>query len=136
MATTSKDPDEVQPQGEVPVNSKNAVQKPLRRSARITACEPGKVADAEEIPDSPKQRNTGKRSRHDSADEGSGVYEIERLLEKQWSGRVLWLKIKWKTLATGSWEKADHMREELGEEDYQALLDTLPRKRRKKGSKW
>jgi hypothetical protein len=26
----------------------------------------------------------------------AGVFEVERLLERQWSGKILWLKIKWK----------------------------------------
>jgi hypothetical protein len=65
-----------------------------------------------------------------------GVFEIERLLEKKRFGKVLWLKIKWKTVAKASWEKAEHMLKELGEEAYQELLETKPRKRRKKADKW
>jgi hypothetical protein len=65
-----------------------------------------------------------------------GVYEIEGLRGKQWSAGKLWLHIKWKTLPTPSWELAEHMRNELGEEDYQELLETMPRKRRKKAPKW
>jgi hypothetical protein len=66
----------------------------------------------------------------------AGVFEVERLLEKQWSGKILWLKIKWKGIPTGSWEKAEHMKADLGEEAYQELLETKPRKRRKKTGKW
>jgi hypothetical protein len=65
-----------------------------------------------------------------------GVYLVERILEKQWSGKKLWLKIKWKGLKSASWELAEHMRNELGEKDYEELLETAPRKRRKKGPKW
>jgi hypothetical protein len=65
-----------------------------------------------------------------------GVYLVERILEKQRSGKKLWLKIKWKGLKSASWELAEHMRNELGEKDYEELLETAPRKRRKKGPKW
>jgi hypothetical protein len=65
-----------------------------------------------------------------------GVFQIERLLEKQWSGKVLWLKIKWIGVPKGSWERAEHIKEDLGEEAYQELLETKPRKRRKKAGKW
>jgi hypothetical protein len=65
-----------------------------------------------------------------------GVHFVERLLQKQWSAGKLWLKIKWKGLPTGTWELADHMRSELGEQDYEELLETKPRKRRKKAAKW
>jgi hypothetical protein len=65
-----------------------------------------------------------------------GVYLVERVLQKQWSGKKLWLRIKWKGLKSASWELAEHMRNELGEKDYEELLETAPRKRRKKGPKW
>jgi hypothetical protein len=65
-----------------------------------------------------------------------GVFEIERLLERQRSGKILWLKIKWKGIPTGSWEKAEHILAEIGEEAYQELLETKPRKKRKKAAKW
>jgi hypothetical protein len=62
--------------------------------------------------------------------------EIERVLTTQRTSGKLWLKIKWKGIPTGSWELAEYMRSELGEEDYQELLETKPRKRRKKASAW
>jgi hypothetical protein len=65
-----------------------------------------------------------------------GVYEIEGLRGKQWSAGKLWLKIKWKSLPSPSWELAEHMRKELGDKDYEELLQTMPRKRRKKAPKW
>jgi hypothetical protein len=65
-----------------------------------------------------------------------GVYLVERVLQKQRSGKKLWLKIQWKGLKSASWELAEHMRNELGEKDYEELLETAPRKRRKKGPKW
>jgi hypothetical protein len=65
-----------------------------------------------------------------------GVYEIEGLRGKQWSAGKLWLKIKWKNLPSPSWELAEHMREELGDNDYEELLQTMPRKRPKKAPKW
>jgi hypothetical protein len=65
-----------------------------------------------------------------------GVYLTERVVESRRTSGKLWLKIKWKGVKTPSWELAEHMRNELGEEDYKELLETKPRKRRKKASKW
>jgi hypothetical protein len=65
-----------------------------------------------------------------------GVYLTERVVESRRTSGKLWLKIKWKGVKTPSWELAEYMRNELGEEDYKELLETKPRKRRKKASKW
>jgi hypothetical protein len=62
--------------------------------------------------------------------------DIERVLTTQWSSGKLWLKIKWKGIRTASWEPADYMRSQLGEKDFQELLEIKPRKRRKKASAW
>jgi hypothetical protein len=81
---------------------------------------------------------SGEAEDHDTGTKAlpDGIYEIEGLRGRQWSAGKLWLKIKWKNLPTPSWELADHMRNELGEEDYEELLQTKPRKRRKKAPKW
>jgi hypothetical protein len=91
--------------------------------------------DAEEQDATPVSGDAGDQDTGTKA-LSDGVYEIEGLRGKQWSAGKLWLKIKWKSLPTPSWELAEHMRNELGENDYQELLETMPRKRRKKAPKW
>jgi hypothetical protein len=113
---------------------RKAAAKPSRRgpTARKSLAPPEKPAVVEG-PEPPIKGATAS----DSVDPSfEGVFDIERLLDKQWSGKILWLKIKWKGLATGTWEKADHIKEDLGEEGYQELLETKPRKKRNKASKW
>jgi hypothetical protein len=111
---------------------------------RIPPCEnPPDAGRSSSLPEPPTTDNEGD-GQHESEppttvspeSQFEGVFEIERLLEKKRFGKVLWLKIKWKTVAKGSWEKAEHMQKELGEEAYQELLETKPRKRRKKAAKW
>jgi hypothetical protein len=82
------------------------------------------------------QNDSDAASDNERVDLPEGVYLVERVVQKQWSGKKLWLKIKWKGLKSVSWELAEHMRNELGEKDYEELLETAPRKRRKKGPKW
>jgi hypothetical protein len=111
-----------------------ATASPTRRGSTV----PRSPAPPENpaVVEAPVSRINGRTLTNPGDPDFEGVFEIERLLEKQWSGKILWLKIKWKGIAKGSWEKADHIKEDLGEEGYQELLETKPRKKRKKASKW
>jgi hypothetical protein len=99
--------------------------KPAASSQRVQ--DPELPVDHESEHEMPGARGASKVETEDPAIQE--VIPVERLLKKQWSGKVLWLKVKWVGISTGSWEKADHMRNELGDEDYQELLETLPKKR-------
>jgi hypothetical protein len=106
--------------------AKPGASKPLEQGSKISL-----DSESEQAP------GTGQASqveKHNQANDG--VYDIERVLKKQWSGKVLWLRIKWVDVPNASWEKAEHIRNELGEEGYQELMETLPRKKRKRAAKW
>jgi hypothetical protein len=131
-------------------------QPPLRRSKRLNAAldQTDRINHHNSKVTSNKKRNSGQGPRGVNAESPSvagssggsstngppDIYtkktEIERILTTQRSSGKLWLKIKWKGIPTGSWELAEYMRSELGEEDYQELLETKPRKRRKKAPSW
>jgi hypothetical protein len=119
---------------EVPVNDEPDHRTVGEPGARTPLEQGSKISLDRE---SEQAAGTGQGSQGEKHNQGNdGVYVIERVLKKQWSGRVLWLRIKWLDVPNASWEKAEHIRNELGEEGYQELMETLPRKRRKRAAKW
>jgi hypothetical protein len=105
-----------------------------QQDEQLPGVNPGKVADDALTATEPVSEGEDHPVEEEQLPDG--VYLTERVVETRRTSGKLWLKIKWKGVKTPSWELAEYMRNELGEEDYKELLETKPRKRRKKASKW